>query len=47
MLKLLQEMFNNTSNLPTPEQVRAYHLRLERYSVRQQSIISLFFLQYS
>jgi hypothetical protein len=35
VLKLLQEMFNNTSSWSTPEQVHAYHLGVERDLVRQ------------
>jgi hypothetical protein len=35
VLKLLQEMFSNTSSWPTSEQVCAYHLGVERDSVRQ------------
>jgi hypothetical protein len=47
VLKLLQEMFNNTNNWPTPEQVRAYHLKVERDSVRQLSVNSQFLLEYT
>jgi hypothetical protein len=35
LVKLLEEMFQNTSNCPSVEQVRAYHLQMERELVRQ------------
>jgi hypothetical protein len=38
VLKLLQEMFSNTSSSPTAEQVHAYHLRVERDLIRQHYI---------
>jgi hypothetical protein len=33
-MKLLEEMFQNTSSWPTDEQVRSYHIGVERDSVR-------------
>jgi hypothetical protein len=40
VLKLLHEMFCNTSSWPTTEQVHAYHLGVERDLVRQPSFNS-------
>jgi hypothetical protein len=35
LVKLLEEMFQKTSRWPSVEQVRAYHLQMERDPVRQ------------
>jgi hypothetical protein len=40
LVKLLEEMFENTSSWPSVEQVRAYHLGMERDPVRQYSFDS-------
>jgi hypothetical protein len=34
LVKLLEEMFQDTSNWPTDEQVHSYHIRMERDPVR-------------
>jgi hypothetical protein len=34
LVKLLEEMFQGTSSWPTDEQVRSYHIRVERDPVR-------------
>jgi hypothetical protein len=34
LVKLLEEMFQNTNSWPTDEQVRSYHIRVVRDSVR-------------
>jgi hypothetical protein len=34
LVELLQEMFQNTSSWPTPEQVHSFHLAVERDPVR-------------
>jgi hypothetical protein len=43
LVKLLEEMFQNTSSWPTLEQVHAYHLQMERGPVRQHYYGSLIF----
>jgi hypothetical protein len=35
MVKLLDEMFQDTSNWPTDEQVHSYHIGIERDPVRR------------
>jgi hypothetical protein len=35
LVKLLENMFQGTSNWPTDEQVRSYHIGVERDSVRR------------
>jgi hypothetical protein len=37
LMKLLEEMFQNTRSWPTNEQMRSYHIELERDSVRRHS----------
>jgi hypothetical protein len=34
LVKLLEHMFQETSSWPTDEQVRSYHIRVERDQVR-------------
>jgi hypothetical protein len=43
LVKLLEEIFQNTSSWPTYEQVRAYHLGMERDPVRKPFFDSLTF----
>jgi hypothetical protein len=38
VLELLQEMFTNTSSWPLAKQVCAYHLKVDRDQVRQNSL---------
>jgi hypothetical protein len=38
LVKLLEEMFQNTSSRPTDEQVRSYHIEVERDPVRHPSL---------
>jgi hypothetical protein len=44
ILELLQEMFQNTNSWPPVEQVRSYHLGVDRDPVRQISFIFINFL---
>jgi hypothetical protein len=46
-LELLQYMFENTSSWPPVEQVRSYHLGVDRDPVRQFSLIFINFLLFT
>jgi hypothetical protein len=41
MIELFQEMFQNTNNWLTPEQVHTYHLQVARHPARQCGFMPL------